>query len=252
MNLGENIYRLRTKHNMSQDDLANTLDVSRQSVSKWENNQAVPDLEKLVKMSKLFHITLDELVNGEAQESTSASQPIHPAQLLAGLPTRKIVGCILLVCAFLLLLIPTAMGNPGAGLILAIPFCLCGLTCFLFQQHVGFWCCWAVYLPFSFIPIEQYIRSDICMMIQLFIRIPLLIGTVLTWQKEPLTASKKIYWFLGVGYSLWSIWFSMWLATLSWQRTELYTDFDLMHILEVLTFPLFTALLTTSLRLLKK
>lgn len=50
MNLGENIYRLRTERNMSQGDFADAMEVSRQSVSKWENNSAVPELEKLVKM----------------------------------------------------------------------------------------------------------------------------------------------------------------------------------------------------------
>jgi len=51
MNLGENIFKLRTARNMSQEALANVLEVSRQSVSKWENNSAVPEFEKLVKMA---------------------------------------------------------------------------------------------------------------------------------------------------------------------------------------------------------
>ena len=49
MNLGETIYRLRTGRGMSQDALAGALDVSRQSVSKWENNAAVPELVRLAK-----------------------------------------------------------------------------------------------------------------------------------------------------------------------------------------------------------
>lgn len=73
MNLGETIYRLRTGRNMSQGDLAEVLDVSRQSVSKWENNMAVPDLDKLVKMSELFGITLDELVTGKAPKASTVT-----------------------------------------------------------------------------------------------------------------------------------------------------------------------------------
>ena len=57
MNLGETIYRLRTGRGMSQDALASTLDVSRQSVSKWENNAAEPDLDKLIKLSEVFGVT---------------------------------------------------------------------------------------------------------------------------------------------------------------------------------------------------
>lgn len=69
-NLGEKIYELRTKNNMSQGDLAEMLQVSRQSVSKWENNTSVPDLDKLVKMSEIFGISLDELVLRKKEDST--------------------------------------------------------------------------------------------------------------------------------------------------------------------------------------
>jgi len=54
MSLGETIYRLRTEKNLSQGDLAEMLEVSRQSVSKWENNSAVPDLEKIIKLGDIF------------------------------------------------------------------------------------------------------------------------------------------------------------------------------------------------------
>ena len=62
MRLGERIYRLRTEKGMSQGDLAEALSVSRQSVSKWETDGATPDLDKLIKLSQLFGVTLDELV----------------------------------------------------------------------------------------------------------------------------------------------------------------------------------------------
>ena len=65
MTLGENIVRLRTKKNWSQGNLADELGVSRQSVSKWETDTSVPELDKLLKLSELFGVTLDELVCGE-------------------------------------------------------------------------------------------------------------------------------------------------------------------------------------------
>lgn len=85
MNLGENIYRLRTEKNMSQGDLADALEVSRQSVSKWENNSAVPELDKLVKMAELFGVSLDELVSGrrEMPTSTPASNLFTPGRFWA-------------------------------------------------------------------------------------------------------------------------------------------------------------------------
>ena len=73
MNLGENIYKYRTVRNCSQGELANKLEVSRQSVSKWENNSAVPELDKLIRMSEFFEISLDELVYGRAPDKTENS-----------------------------------------------------------------------------------------------------------------------------------------------------------------------------------
>lgn len=58
MTLGENIVRLRTQKNWSQGDLADALDISRQSVSKWETDASIPELDKLLKLSELFGVTL--------------------------------------------------------------------------------------------------------------------------------------------------------------------------------------------------
>lgn len=75
MNLGERIYTLRTEKEMSQGDLAEAMEVSRQSISKWETNGSVPELEKLVKLSEVFGITLDELVTGKETEAAPATEP---------------------------------------------------------------------------------------------------------------------------------------------------------------------------------
>ena len=65
MDLGTHIYQLRRARGLSQDDVAEALGVSRQSVSKWENNASVPELEKLLALSGLFGVSLDELVTGD-------------------------------------------------------------------------------------------------------------------------------------------------------------------------------------------
>lgn len=77
MNLGENLFRYRSQCNLSQGDLANELGVSRQSVSKWENNTSTPELDKLINMAKVFGVSLDELVGLEtkAEKSAPQSQP---------------------------------------------------------------------------------------------------------------------------------------------------------------------------------
>ena len=94
MNLGENIYRLRTEQGMSQEALAAALEVSRQSVSKWENNSAVPELEKLIKMSEVFGVTLDQLVGKEAPTPPPAPAPEVIIQEAA--PPHRTIGVILL------------------------------------------------------------------------------------------------------------------------------------------------------------
>ena len=73
MTLAEKILSLRTERGMSQDDLAEKLDVSRQSVSKWETAQSTPDLDKIIKLANLFGVTVDELVRDE--ESEDAEEP---------------------------------------------------------------------------------------------------------------------------------------------------------------------------------
>lgn len=68
MSLGERIQMLRKEKKMSQNDLAEKLDVSRQSVSKWETDTAKPELPKLILMAELFQVSLDELVSSEISE----------------------------------------------------------------------------------------------------------------------------------------------------------------------------------------
>ena len=74
MTLGERIYKLRTEKEMSQGDLADALEVSRQSISKWETNGSVPELDKLIKLSEIFGVSLDELLTGQAGQ-TEAAEP---------------------------------------------------------------------------------------------------------------------------------------------------------------------------------
>lgn len=67
MNLGERIRELRKAALWSQEELAERLDVSRQTVSKWESGGTVPELDRLVMISELFGVSLDNLIVGEIQ-----------------------------------------------------------------------------------------------------------------------------------------------------------------------------------------
>lgn len=112
MSIGENIYKYRIAQNRSQSDLAEALNVSRQSVSKWENNTATPDLDKLIKMKQLFGVTLDELVFGEEAKITSpASTPQQPITEKALPPVRVLSGLFLLMFGMIFFLLSVFWGD---------------------------------------------------------------------------------------------------------------------------------------------
>ena len=69
MALPENLQFLRAHHNITQEQLAERLAVSRQSVSKWESGGAYPEMDTLLKLCDLFHIDLDTLLRGDAQQA---------------------------------------------------------------------------------------------------------------------------------------------------------------------------------------
>lgn len=68
MSVGDKIYNLRKKKNMSQEDLASVLNVSRQTVSKWETGESNPDFDKIVPLCDFFGITTDELMKEDNYE----------------------------------------------------------------------------------------------------------------------------------------------------------------------------------------
>ncbi|HFI0794087.1 TPA: helix-turn-helix domain-containing protein [Streptococcus suis] len=67
--LAQQIRALRTAKNLSQDGLAEKLYISRQAVSKWENGEATPDIDKLVQLAEIFDVSLDYLILGKEPEN---------------------------------------------------------------------------------------------------------------------------------------------------------------------------------------
>ena len=78
MILADKIIELRKKEGWSQEELAEKLSVTRQSVSKWEGAQSIPDLDKVVQMSRLFGVTTDYLLKDELEESQPAECDAAP------------------------------------------------------------------------------------------------------------------------------------------------------------------------------
>ena len=202
MTLGERITSLRTQHSMSQGDLAEKMAVSRQSISKWETDASIPELDKLLQLSELFHITLDELVKGEAAPSQEQTPPVQIiVQKTRG--TREIIGTLLLCFGALILLLFTLLGGFLGGLLFGSPFLLCGAVCLLFKKNTGLWICWTLYLAVNgflryatgitwrltlftlhYEPDMNYLRL-IFAWCEVLILVTLMVITVLRFQKKP-------------------------------------------------------------------
>lgn len=86
MNIGERIYELRRKNSMSQEDLAEKMNVSRQSISKWESSQSVPEVERIIQLSNIFNVSTDWILKGEnskKQKSQSNKNNLKSVQTLS-------------------------------------------------------------------------------------------------------------------------------------------------------------------------
>ena len=152
MSLGERICKLRTEKEMSQGDLADALEVSRQSISKWETNGSVPELDKLVKLSEIFGVSLDELVTGketESQDKKEEPEEIAPPQaepkivyiekpVMPSISAAQIFGIILILASLLCFVVFDDLRD---ALFLCLPVAVWGVLCLL-TKHPLLWCSW--------------------------------------------------------------------------------------------------------------
>lgn len=122
MKIAAQICRLRTAAGMSQEELASLLEVSRQSVSKWETGASVPDVEKLIKLAQLFGVTLDELVTGVRPEPVEVRNSLTPAKFLGVALEILAVLCVVVT----IFLGPTLGIHTGGGLMLSVWFAILG------------------------------------------------------------------------------------------------------------------------------
>lgn len=67
MNLGTNLYNARKKSGLSQEEVAEKLGVSRQTISKWETDETLPDIRQAKRLAGLYHLTLDDLIAFDAE-----------------------------------------------------------------------------------------------------------------------------------------------------------------------------------------
>lgn len=173
MTLGQRLIQLRGRAGLSQDALAERLGVSRQSVSKWETDASVPELDKLVRLSQVFGVTLDELVKGtsdapsgsEANNRTETPQgakntppdmaadtfrmpqpaaPQDTAELLR-LHRQKLMGIALMAVA----LLATALNF--ALVFLTAPLFIAGVLCLVVRWRLGLAIGWTLWICVLFV-----------------------------------------------------------------------------------------------------
>ncbi len=246
MSLGENIVRLRTEKRQPQEELADLLGVSRQSVSKWESDVSVPELDKLIKLSEVFAVTMDKLVKGnnitiETTDGTGRdrSKGEEPTPFLDATPSQQTkptrgnrTGGVLYLClGFVLLTWLTLYAGTGGfviGFIFALPFLVCGLICLLATgKRTALWCGWALYIltdgylryatgltwhaifatPY-WTPQMNYMRLFIAWM-QFLAIVLLVMVTMLSYRREPLALDNKAKTLYIIGWiTLAAVWFS--------------------------------------------
>ena len=106
MSLSENLQNLRKIKNMSQEELAEKLNVSRQAVSKWESENGYPETEKIISICEIFDCSMDDLVKGKITEDVNKEKSTYDGiftKAAKGIATG--VGSILLGVSILLTLI---------------------------------------------------------------------------------------------------------------------------------------------------
>ena len=98
MTIGERIAKCRKEKNLSQEYIADLLEVTRQAVSKWENDQTEPDTGNLIKLAQVFGVSVEYLANGE-EESPKV------VYVEKNLPIFKIIGIVLIALGGLSLIL---------------------------------------------------------------------------------------------------------------------------------------------------
>ena len=99
MSFSENLKQLRKEHNLSQEELAELLDVSRQAVSKWEQEQGYPEVEKLLLLSSKLNVSLDALMSVEIKPNAAAKNENRTALIVITSPHENVIASCYKVAA---------------------------------------------------------------------------------------------------------------------------------------------------------
>ena len=150
MTLGQRITRARAAHRLSQNDLAEALEVSRQSVSKWETDASVPELDKLIKLCQLFDMSMDALVLGVEPEKAETAADSSEA-VRGGWNLQRVIGLMLIFFGLLFFTVMFLVQGREAGItaLYCAPMLLCGTLCLMVRKYAPLACAWGLWGLFA-------------------------------------------------------------------------------------------------------
>lgn len=140
MSLGENLQYLRKRENLTQEQLAEKLSVSRQTISKWESDAGFPEMEKIFTLCDLFSCNMDELLRGDMTTNSKEEQNLYDSWMNR-FSRRISLGVGILIAGFSFLVLLTAVDMmKGIGLAVFFLFLFLSVSIFVVSgiQHSSF------------------------------------------------------------------------------------------------------------------
>ena len=119
MEIGKKLKDARMRSGFTQESVAEKVNVSRQTISNWENEKSYPDITSVIELSNLYSISLDELLKGDEKMMEHLEESTNVVK-----STRKLIGVILLNIITVILLITLSMFLPDKSYYLLVVFCL--------------------------------------------------------------------------------------------------------------------------------
>lgn len=137
MSLGERLYELRKKKGLSQEEVAEKLNVTRQSVSKWETDESKPDFDKIVPICELYEISTNELLSGTKEEKEEQEVQVINKDNKKKRALIITSAIFLYFLALIWIIISEVTFNLNEGIMIGGFFLLCGIaTCMLIYQGI--------------------------------------------------------------------------------------------------------------------
>ena len=137
MSLGERLYELRKNKNLSQEEVADQLNVTRQTISKWETDESKPDFDKIVPICELFGIDSKELLTGEKELTQTETETKENKEVKKKKATIISLSILLYFVSIVWILVSEETFRLNDGLVVGVFMLICGIaTAMLIYQGI--------------------------------------------------------------------------------------------------------------------